>query len=185
MPRQRSVDPERLLAAAREGAEGAWREIYLDLAPGVLGFLQARGACDPEALTGEVFVQIVRDLGRIEGDWRGFRAWSFTIARNRLLDERRSEARRTLEPLIEAEAELEGPADVERDAFARLGLERVIEVLATLSPAQRDVVLLRVVGDLSIEQVARILGKRRGAIKQLQRRGLATLRRSLEREAVA
>ena len=182
---QRSADPERLLAAAREGAECAWREIYADLAPGVLGFLRARGACDPEGLTGEVFVQIVRDLDRFEGNWRAFRAWTFTIARNRLLDERRSEARRRLEPLIEAEAELEGPADVEHDAFARLGLERVIEVLATLSPAQRDVVLLRVVGDLSIEEVARVLGKRQGAIKQLQHRGLATVRRSFEHEAVA
>ena len=176
-----------MLSAARDGAEPAWRQIYRELAPGVLGYLRARGASDPEGLTGEVFVQIVRDLGRFEGDWRGFRAWAFTIARNRLLDERRREARRSLAPLFEPEHEheLEGAVDVERDAFARLDLERVIDVLSALSPDQRDVVLLRVVGDLSVEDVARALGKREGAVKQLQRRGLATARRHLEREAVA
>jgi len=179
----RPAPPEQLLAAAREGAESAWREIYGDLAPGVLGYLRARGASDPEGLTGEVFVQIVRDLPHFEGTWRDFRAWTFAIARNRLLDERRGQARRKLEPLLDAEPELEGPDDVEQDAFARLDLERVIEVLGSLSPAQRDVVLLRVVGDLSIEDVARVLGKRPGAIKQLHRRGLATVRRNLEREA--
>ena len=183
MSSPRPAQPEQLLAAAREGAEPAWREIYGALAPGVLGYLRARGAPDPEDLTGEVFVQVVRDLDRFQGDWRGFRAWTFTIARNRLLDERRSEARRRIEPLLEAERDLEGPVDVEEDVFARLDLERVVEVLGALSPAQRDVLLLRVLGDLSIEEVARALGKRQGAIKQLQRRGLATARRNLEPQA--
>lgn len=173
---------QKLLAQAREGAETAWVQIYGELAPGVLGYLRARGAADPEGLTGEVFVQVVRDLAGFSGDWRGFRAWTYTIARHRLLDARRDEARRPVEPLLTAADELEGPADVEHEALARLGLERVIEVLGALSPAQRDVLLLRVIGDLSIEEVATVLGKRRGAIKQLQHRAVATARRNLERE---
>lgn len=181
----RTPQSERVLTAARGGSEPAWREIYGALAPGVLGYLRARGARDPENLTGEVFVQIVRDLDRFEGDWRGFRSWTFTIARNRLLDDRRSQGRRPTEVVFEAEPELEGTADVERDVLARLDFERAIEVLNALSPGQRDVLLLRVLGDLSIEEVARVLGKRRGAIKQLQRRGLARMRKNLEREAVA
>lgn len=185
MSSPRSHPPERILAAARAGDEPAWREIYGLLAPGVLGYLRARGARDPEDLTGEVFVQVVRDLHRFEGTWPGFRAWTFTIARNRLFDERRSEGRRPVEPLLEMEPELEGVGDVEQDVLARLDLERVVGVLGALSPAQRDVLLLRVLGDLSIEEVARALGKGQGAIKQLQRRGMATVRRNLEREAVA
>jgi len=183
MPRPRSTDPERLLPDAREGAESAWREIYGELAPGVLGYLRARGARDPENLTGEVFVQVVRDLNRFQGDWPGFRGWTFTIARNRLLDERRSDSRRSVEPLLDAESELEGSADVEEEVFARFGLGRVVEVLGALSPSQRDVLLLRVLGDLSVEEVARVLGKRQGSIKQLQRRGLASARRKLEPQA--
>ena len=69
-------------------------------------------------------------------------------------------------------------------ALARISSERVHEVLAKLSEDQRAVVLLRVIGDLSLDQVAEALGKRTGAIKQLQRRGLLAVRRELEREGV-
>jgi DNA-directed RNA polymerase specialized sigma24 family protein len=60
----------------------------------------------------------------------------------------------------------------------------VNEVLAVLSKDQRAVVLLRIIGDLSIEQCAEALGKRPGAIKQLQRRGLAAARKQLQRGVV-
>ena len=174
---------DRTLWGAREGAEWAWREIYEWLAPALVGFLRGRGAADPEDVAGEVFVQLVRDLPSFEGDWRGFRAWALTIARNRMLDRARREARRPDQP--DPDPGATAPAgDVTEDAFARLGLGRVIDLLAGLSPDQRDVVLLRVVGDLSIDEVARVVGKRSGAVKQLQRRGLAAIRRRLESELV-
>jgi RNA polymerase sigma-70 factor (ECF subfamily) len=178
------MDPqfERLLAAARAGEPEAWREIYTALAPSVLGYVRARGASDPENLAGEVFVQVVRDLGSFKGGAQGFRAWVFTIAHHRLLDQRRREGRRPQpapEPLDEVQVE---GGDVEDEAIQRISLERVTELLESLSPDQRDVLLLRVVGDLSLEEVARVIGKRTGAVKQLQRRGLAAIRKQLERE---
>ena len=57
-------------------------------------------------------------------------------------------------------------------------------MLGTLSEDQREVLLLRVVGDLSIEEVAKAIGKRPGAVKALQRRGLAAIRRELARKGV-
>ena len=173
---------ENTLSAARAGGEWAWREIYGELAAPVLGFLRARGVPDPEDLTGEVFVQVVRDLPRFEGDWSGFRAWVFAIARNRMLDERRRHARRPDEPVAEPPEAPKAAADAAEDALARIDLERVTEILAELSHDQRDVLLLRVIGDLSVEEVARVTGKRPGAVKQLQRRGLAAARRVLERQ---
>jgi RNA polymerase sigma-70 factor (ECF subfamily) len=173
---------ESTLGAARAGSEWAWRDLYGEIAPPVLGFLRARGVADPDDLGAEVFVQIVRDLPRFEGDWRGFRAWVFAIARNRLLDERRRHARRPEVPLAEP-AEVPQPVgDVAEEALAGLEIDRVAAILAELSPDQRDVVLLRVIGDLSIEEVARVVGKRTGAVKQLQRRGLAAARKVLEHE---
>ena len=57
--------------------------------------------------------------------------------------------------------------------------DEVRDLLAVLSPDQREVVLLRIVADLSVEEVARLLDKREGAVKALQHRALAALRRHL------
>jgi RNA polymerase sigma-70 factor (ECF subfamily) len=181
------MSPERftsLLEAAREGSEAAWQEIYNDLAPIVLGYLRANGAPDPEDVLSEVFLQVARDVARFEGDERGFRSWVFTIAHHRLIDARRHSARRPVE-LSPDPPEPGGRADDAADeALARIGLEEVRKVLATLSDDQRAVLLLRVIGDLSVEDVGKAVGKRPGAVKALQRRGLAAIKRELARKGV-
>ncbi len=174
-----------VLAAARAGAEWAWTMLYEDLAPSVLGYLRVRGAAEPEDLTGEVFLQVVRDLHRFRGDERSFRAWVLTIAHHRLLDERRARARRPVEPLDPAAAEVPDPAAwTEERALSSVEAERVARLIARLSPDQQDVLLLRTLGGMTIEEVARAVGKRPGAVKQLQRRAIAALRRELQREGV-
>jgi len=174
-----------LLKAARAGDEAAWSEIHGELAPAVLGYLRGSGAPDPEDTVGETFLQVARDIGGFEGDWSRFRAWTFTIAHHRLIDARRSAARRPVDLVAEPPEPPTEPAhDAADEALARVGAGEIARVLEVLSPDQRAVLLLRVVGDLSIEQVADALGKRPGAIKQLQRRGLAAARRTLERRGV-
>ena len=59
------------------------------------------------------------------------------------------------------------------------------QALAQLTPDQREVILLRVVADLSVADAAEVLGKQPGAIKTLQRRALASLRRLLILAAVS
>jgi RNA polymerase sigma factor (sigma-70 family) len=178
------MSPERftpLLEAAREGSEAAWQEIYGDLAPLVLGYLRANGAPDPEDVLSEVFLQVSRDIARFDGEETGFRSWVFTIAHHRLIDARRHSARRPVE-LSPEPPEPGGRADdAAEEALARIGTQEVQRILSTLSEDQRAVLLLRVIGDLSIEDVATALGKRPGAVKALQRRGLAAVKRELGR----
>ena len=174
-----------VLTAARAGGEWAWARIYDDLAPTVLGYLRARGATEPDDLVGEVFLQVVRDLGTFDGDERSFRAWVFTVAHNRLLDEARTQSRRPVAPVgPETLQEALGTGDVEDDAFARLGAARVRELVGRLSPDQQDALLLRVLADLSVDGIAAVMGKRPGAVKALQRRALANLRKEILREGV-
>ena len=52
-----------------------------------------------------------------------------------------------------------------------------------LAPDQRAVILLRIIGDLTIEEIARAVGKRPGAVKALQRRGLRRLEEAYPFEA--
>jgi RNA polymerase sigma factor (sigma-70 family) len=182
MPQERFLA---LLDSAREGAESAWATLYRDLAPTVLGYLRANNAPEPDDTLSEVFLQVARDLHGFDGDERAFRAWVFTIAHHRLIDSRRRFARRPAEPVAEPP---EPPAstldDAAERALARIGAEEVHRVLAALSPDQRAVLLLRVLGELTVDEVATALGKRPGAVKALQRRGLAAIRRELRREGV-
>ncbi|MGH2711421.1 MAG: RNA polymerase sigma factor [Actinomycetota bacterium] len=177
------------IEAAQRGEDWALEEIYRELAPAVGGYLRGQGVRDSEDATSEVFVGVMRGLERFRGDERDFRTWVFSIAHRRLIDDRRRLARRketSMDP-----ADLAGPlessvvGDAEIEALEGLSTSWALGALSSLSPDQRAVVLLRVLADLSVEQVAAILGKSPGAVKALQRRGLIALSRSLDMEGVS
>ena len=178
-------DFARVLQSARAGSESAWARIYKELAPGVIGYLRGQSAPDPEDLAGDVFLEVVRDVHRFEGDHDQFRSWVFSIAHFRLLDARRREGRRPVRPASpDALSDRGGVGNSEDEALAALGVQRVERLLKVLSPDQRDVLLLRIVGDLSVEQVGVALGKRPGAVRVLQHRGLVRLRRRMSKADV-
>ena len=168
-----------VLDAALVGTDWAWAEIYRDLSPPILAFLRARGAAEPEDLTGEVFVQIVRDVRRFSGDERDFRAWCFAIARNRLIDDGRRRSRRPVDLVADAGWEVADSGDVAADALEAIARDRLRRLIDGLAPDQRDVLLLRILGELTVDEVARVVGKSPGAVKALQRRGLAALAREM------
>lgn len=182
----RHDDFQIMLAAARAGGEWAWRALYEELAPAVLRYVRARGAPDPEDITGDVFVQVVRKISDFEGGPEQFRAWTFTIVHHRLIDGARSRARRPVHLAGDEVIDLHGSVgDVEQEALRILAQERVDAALEQLSPDQRNVLMLRIVADLPIEDVAVVLGKTPGAVKSLQSRAIATLKRNNFHEAVS
>jgi RNA polymerase sigma-70 factor (ECF subfamily) len=173
-----------ILNAARTGVPWAFERLYADLAPVVAGYLRLQGAAEPEDLTSDVFLGVFTGIDSFEGSETQFRSWVFTIAHRRLVDERRRLARRLWSPAGDlAEFDKSG-GDVEADALDVLGSRRVVEWCAGLSADQRDVLVLRVVGDLTIDQVAAIVDKSPGAVKALQRRALTSLRQQVEKEGV-
>jgi RNA polymerase sigma factor (sigma-70 family) len=188
--RARGADDElvgELVAAAQANGAWAFTRLYERFAGPVAGYLRAQGATEPEDLTSEVFLSVFTGIGRFTGDGADFRSWLFTIAHRRLIDARRRRGRRVatsaLDGLPERGAALPG-GDAETEAIEGLGTERVVALLSELSPDQRDVLTLRILGDLTVEQVAEAVGKRPGAVKALQRRGLEALRRRFSEEGV-
>ncbi|HEU5002933.1 MAG TPA: sigma-70 family RNA polymerase sigma factor [Actinomycetota bacterium] len=172
-----------VLAAARTGAGWAWTALYRDLSPLVLGYLRSRGAREPEDLTGEVFLQVARDLPSFSGGEDEFRSWVVVIAHHRLLDERRYYARRPADPQPgEVLAGYGDTGDVEDEALRNLDVLRVRRLLAQVTDDQREVLMLRIVGGLTVEEVARAVGKRPNTVKALQRRGLAAVKRAISLE---
>lgn len=168
-----------MLKAAQAGAVWAFERLYAQLAPAVSGYLRMQRAAEPDDLTSEVFLGVFRGLGTFRGSEQQFRSWVFTIAHRRLQDERRRAARRPyLASTTDAEEQRPG-GDAEQDALNALGEQWVVQVSERLSPDQRTVLLLRVVADLSADEVAAITGKTVGAVRALQRRALEALRRQL------
>jgi len=131
-------------------------------------------------------VAVLRNVGRFTGDEAGFRSWVFTIAHRRLLDERRSLARRPATTPLSAALEVPAAGhDVEAAVERSLQVEWVRAVCDRLAPDQRDVLVLRLLGRLTIDEIASTLGKTPEAVKALQRRGFRAIGRILDHEGMA
>ncbi len=167
---------DEVVAAARNGDRQAMRAVYEALAPAVTGYLRAKGVTDPEATTGDVFVALLTRLDRVTGGADGLRKLTFSIAHARMVDDHRKRARTPASVSYDPECDRRSVDSAEADALAALSTARVQAVLARLPEDQREVLTLRVVADLSIEQVAEIMDRSQGAIKQLQRRAMIAVR---------
>jgi RNA polymerase sigma-70 factor (ECF subfamily) len=177
---------ESILSAAKSGAEWAWASLYQDLAGPVRGYLASRGAHEPDDVTSEVFLKVAGAIQRFEGDETSFRSWIFVIAHRRLIDERRRRGRQPviteLSPATVTDTEI---GNVEDEAMERLSTVEMEDMLAQLTDTQRDVLALRMIGGLSLEQTAEVMGKRVGAVKALQHRALASLQAKFETEGIS
>ena len=175
---------ETVLAAAQAGASWAAERLWTSLAPKVAGYLRIQGAADPDDLTSEVFLGVFRSLGTFSGTEDQFRSWVFTIAHRRLTDDRRRTARRP-PPAWGLQPDVGPPAtSAEHDALCQLSTERVRVLCERLVPDQRDVLLLRLLGGLTVDEVAAALGKSQGAVKALQRRAVVAARKIVDQEGV-
>jgi RNA polymerase sigma-70 factor (ECF subfamily) len=175
-----------LVAAAQRGDPGALEALYETYVNRVSGYVRGLGVPDPEDTVSEVFVSVVRDLRRFQGDEADFRRWLFTVAHRRAVDAHRKRARRREQPTDPAALpDVAASGDAFHDVAARVAASDATRMLDRLTDDQREVILLRVVADLSVADAAKVLGKQPGAIKTLQRRALASLRRLLTLAAVS
>ena len=168
---------DQVLGGALAREPWACRQLYDRYAGRVFGYLRAQGAHEPEDLTNEVFLRVFDRLSQFTGDEPNFRSWLFTIAHRILVDDVRRRQRRPQTTALRSEVESHSTGDVEHEALANFGAEWADALLGSLPPDQRAVIALRVCADLSLEQVAEIVGKRVGAVKSLQHRALESLRR--------
>lgn len=175
-----------VLAAAQEGSEWAWEILVRHLGPSLFRFFKTRRVPDPDALVGEVFADLARNLRTFRGDEPAFRSWVFVIAYRRMSDEWRRRSRRLDETPMDIPPEPgRWTASAEDEALEIMGSGEVDRLLAVLTDDQRDVISLRVIGGLTLNETAAAMGKPVGAVKALQRRGLAALRREISRQGVS
>jgi RNA polymerase sigma-70 factor (ECF subfamily) len=181
------VDFATLLVDARAGGRDALAALYRTYQPPLGRYLRVCVGAAADDLASDVWLAIATGLHRFDGDERGFRAWLFTIARRRVIDMRRQASRRRTDPVDhERFATLSGVEDPEAAAVEHLSTSEAIALVArNLPPEQAEVVLLRVVGDLSVGEVARITGRTETNVRVTQHRALARLERRLSSRVVA
>lgn len=169
--------PRRLVRRAQAGDPDAWEALYRRAYPRLFAFARRR-LSTPDEAEDAVSETMMRAFDHIEQfRWRdgGFEAWLFVICRNIVFEINRRAGRSlvhaispTADPLPEERIEADEEVLGVRDAFARL------------SDQERELLELRVVGDLGAKQVGRMLGKSPGAVRQAQSRAIAKLRELME-----
>ena len=173
-----------ILTAAQDGGEWAVAALYRWLHPALISFLRARAGDDADDVASETWLAVARALSTFSGDETAFRSWVFTIAHRRLIDHHRTSARRpatrSLNPAAadwdDAPLDLAGADDPAGTVEAALAGNDAIRRIVSLLPSdQAEIVLLRVVAGLPVEQVATITKRRPGTVRVLQHRALRRL----------
>ena len=160
--------------------------VYRTYASQVLGYLTARGVEDPEAVMQEVFLAILPKLDTVSGGIPGLRTFIFSVAHARMVDDHRRQSRTPVQLSFEPEMDQREDSSAEAEALQRFSPKEVLDLLQGLLDEQREVLTLRLIGGLTVEQVAAVMGKSPGSVKQLQRRALTKLReQSAVKEYVA
>jgi RNA polymerase sigma-70 factor, ECF subfamily len=169
------------LTAARRGDQRALTSLYQAFQPRILRYLLTQEPKDGEDLASDVWLDIAAGLNRFEGTESDLLCWIFTIARRRLIDYRRTRARRRTDPVsVEALA----LRSEEFDPTRSLEDEEALSCLGMLPREWAEIVLLRVVGELDSAEVAAVTGRKAGTVRVIQKRALEQLAEllSMDRE---
>jgi len=177
-------DPSRfdeVIARANAGDAHAVEELFCELQPRLLRFLRSQESRAADDLAAEVWLAVAGGIGRFEGDWSDFRAWIFAIARRRLADHRRTAVRRRTD-IVDMEVFENHFADdrTEHEALDKIsGQQAAAMITASLSGDQAEVLLLRVLADLDVDQVASIVQRSPNWVRVTQHRAMRNLAKRL------
>lgn len=165
---------------AQHGDAAAFGALYETYAPVIYRFLRRRLDGPDEVvedLTEEVFVKVYEKLDRYQERGVPFTAWLYRIAHNHLVDHLRTQPKAIAYSLDEVTNVAERGA---ASAFGRvLDREALAPALARLTNEQRQAVQLRFLEGLSVADTASLMQRSDEAVKKLQARALANLRRLL------
>jgi len=168
---------------ARQGDEDAWEHLYRQVYPRLRAFLGRRmGTDDADDAVNETMARAVAGIDDFRFGPAGFDGWVFGIARNVIAEHYRQAGRRQRQVVAgqQVAVDTDPPALPEEGLERQDDRDRVRRQFHRLSPAEQELLELRVVAELSADEVATVLGKRPGAVRTAQSRALGHLRRLVE-----
>ncbi len=170
-----------LIQQAQKGNSQAIGTLYDQHHQLIFRFIWSR-VQDPaiaEDLTGELFTRMVIYLPDYQANGIPFRAWLYRIARNLITDHHRKYGGQEFMDISQTIGMRSEQDDPMQQVAAKLTAEKVQSALERIDPAQREVVELRFLAGLSLQEAADTLDKTVAAVKSLQHRGLKALRGTL------
>jgi RNA polymerase sigma-70 factor (ECF subfamily) len=173
----------RLVEAACRGEESAVEALYRTHFDAVYRYVLLRlgSPSAAEDVTSQVFLGMIRGLGRYRDEGKPFLAWLYSMARKQVAFFQRTQSRTPTHWDLDAVAELaEQTAGPHATAAERETRAAIARALTRVPEGQREVILLRYVLSMSLADTAAVVGRSEGAVKQLQLRGLATLKALLQ-----
>ena len=170
---------QRLVEAACRGEESAIEALYRTHYDAIFRYVLLRlgSRSTAEDVTSQVFLGMVRGLGRYCDEGKPFVAWLYGIAQKQIAFFLRGQSRAPgavdLDAVVELAADSAGPLATAEQRELR---GAVAQALAKVPDGQREVLMLRYILSLSVAETAAVVGRTEGAVKQLQLRGLGTLK---------
>lgn len=195
----RPEDFSHTLAEARAGKGLALGTLFHDLYPRILRYLRAFEPLEAEDLATDTWLDVTSALDVFDGDQRALRAFALMVARNRVLD-LQPQVRRTI-PAVGpdlpgydlASLDLDEASGWDEDlpvvavddhTVSEIATDAALDRVASLPREQADVILLTILGELSVDEVARIVGTRSDTVRVIQHQALVRLFHRAARERV-
>ena len=178
-------DDAELIGAACAGDRSAVEALYRIHCETIYRYVMLRvgSRAEAEDITSSVFLGMCRGLSRYRDEGKPLIAWLYAIAQKQVAMRQRSWGRQPspvdLEEAQELIAQSAGPEATTEEREQRLALAAA---LRQLPESQREVILLRYVLALSLAETAASTGRSEGAVRQVQLRGLASLKGLLGQE---
>jgi RNA polymerase sigma-70 factor, ECF subfamily len=180
---------QQLIRRAQRGESEAFAPLYREHVQAIYRYVMTRVSDThlAEDMTGDVFARAFKGISNYQDTGKPFLAWLYTIAHARVIDHYRKVGRRPQDVEVE-EHGIVSEQDVEGDVLYATALGSAKSVLAqailTLTDEQQQVLSLRFIEGLKLEEVAVIMGKNANAIKALQHRALGSLATRLDRSGI-
>ncbi len=172
-------DEENLVRRAQHHDEAALTQLYEENFDRIYRYivLKIREKTEAEDMTQQVFISALKSISSFK--WKGvpFSAWLFRIAHNLIVDYYRKKSKQATVQLDESL--VRSNSDPRIEVEQKLDIEQLVSATKRLTKAQQEVISLRFAGELSIAQVAKVMGKSEGAVKALQHSAIVALRKAL------
>lgn len=177
---ERTLVTEDFLLRAKERESTAWSSIYKEFSSRIYryAFLKVRNQQLAEDISEMVFLRALEAIDKYEMRGPPFSSWLFRIAHNLIIDHQRKN--KWDRELSLEDVSLPPGHDPATLAEKEIALEQVSGAMKHLTKAQQEVVEMRFAAELSIAEIAHIMGKNEGAIKALQHSAIQSLRKILK-----